>query len=215
MKIEQRAFEIEELRMVSGTNGDTIQGYAAVFGSRSLDLGGFTEEIAHGAFTKTLGEADVRALFNHDKNYVIGRNKAGTLRMAEDSRGLEIAADLPDTTWAKDLRVSMERGDINQMSFGFRTIRDDWPQPTHRILREVALFDVSVVTYPAYPATTAEVRDWAAFVQAFDAGELPAAELRALADELAKRLNNTEQATPTVDGHLVELELLRRKLALM
>jgi uncharacterized protein len=126
------------------------------------DLGGFREKIAPGAFKRSLENgADVRALLNHDSNYVLGRNKSGTLFLSEDERGLKIEITPPDTQWARDLMVSMERGDIDQMSFGFYTISDDWETKDGeniRTLREVELFDVSVVTYPAYTATSANVR---------------------------------------------------------
>lgn len=146
-----------------------IGGYAAVFDSWSNDLGGFRERIAPGAFAKTLQEADVRGLLNHDPNYVLGRTKAETLELSEDGKGLRFSVTPPDTQWAKDLLVSIQRGDINQMSFGFRTIKDTWGKGItdengravrERTLLEVALFDVSVVTFPAYPATEAGLRAW-------------------------------------------------------
>ncbi len=131
-----------------------IEGHAAVFDKRSQNLGGFVETVQRGAFTKTLKEADVRALLNHDANFVLGRNVAGTLDLAEDESGLYYRIDPPDTTFARDLMVSMERGDISQSSFAFRTIEDDWGLTEQefplRTLMQVALVDVSPVTYPAY-----------------------------------------------------------------
>lgn len=148
-----------------GAEQKRIDGYAAVFDSWSVDLGGFRERIANGAFTKTLQEADVRGLLNHDPNYVLGRKKAETLTLQEDNKGLHILATPPDTQWARDLLVSIGRGDINQMSFGFRTIKDAWYRVKgmdlwERTLLEVELLDVSVVTFPAYPATEAGLRGW-------------------------------------------------------
>lgn len=132
----------------------TIEGHAAVFNRESEDLGGFVEQVNPGAFSKTLAEADVRALFNHNPMYVLGRNRSGTLRMSEDSSGLYYEVDLPDTTFARDLMTSMERGDINQSSFKFIKIQDDWSHNERsmplRSLQEVKLLDVSPVTYPAY-----------------------------------------------------------------
>jgi uncharacterized protein len=161
VKKEIRTVPIE-LR-VEGGESPKIVGHAAVFDKWSEDLGGFREKIRAGAFKKTIKEADVRALFNHDPNFVLGRNKAGTLSLAEDDKGLAISIDPPDTQWARDLTTSIERGDIDQMSFGFRTIKDQWTTPkegneNQRELLEVELFDVSPVTFPAYPQTDVGVR---------------------------------------------------------
>ncbi len=162
-KIERRTFPIE-LRVDQG-EGETshIRGMAAVYDSLSEDLGGFREQIQRGAFKKTLKDgADVRALFNHDPNFVLGRTRSKTLTLADELDGLAMEVEPPDTQWARDLMVSMGRGDINQMSFAFQTVKDKWePQEDGsqiRTLLEVKLFDVSVVTYPAYPQTSAKVR---------------------------------------------------------
>ena len=142
----------------------SIEGYAAVFDQWSEDLGYFKERIKPGAFRKTIKEADVRALFNHDPNYVLGRNIAETLELAEDKKGLQFRVDPPDTQWAKDLYTSVKRGDIDQASFGFAAIKDEWDHnsdPIERELIEVRLFDVSVVTYPAYKQTKVTARSLA------------------------------------------------------
>jgi HK97 family phage prohead protease len=133
----------------------TMVGYAAKFNTRSQDLGGFVETIAPGAFTRSLEDgADVKALFNHDPNIVLGRSTAGTLRLIQDDIGLRYEVDLPNTTAGKDLAISLQRGDINQSSFAFRTISDDWSFDTDgrelRTLHDLELRDVSPVTYPAY-----------------------------------------------------------------
>lgn len=141
-----------------------IEGYAAVFGQQSEDLGGFREVIRKGAFSKTVKEADVRATFNHDPNFVLGRRKSGTLDIKEDKTGLFFRVHPPETAWASDLRVSVQRGDIDQASFQFRTLRDDWRTKdgqTTRELIEVSLSDVSIVTYPAYPQTSVSARSLA------------------------------------------------------
>jgi len=152
----------KELRVSEDGKAPVITGYAAVFGQMSEDLGGFRESIAHGAFAKTIKESDVRALWNHDANYPLGRNKAGTLRLKEDKKGLAIEIDPPKTQWAADLMESIRRGDVDQMSFGFQTIKDKWESEDKsnvtRELQEVRLFDVSPVTFPAYPQTTVAVR---------------------------------------------------------
>jgi len=163
-KIERRTVELR-VDPVEGEAAPVIRGHAAVFDSDSLPIAGmFVERIARGAFKKTLQEADVRALVNHDPNRVLGRNKAGTLRLAEDKQGLSVEIDPPDTTYARDLMESMRRGDINQMSFGFQVVKEKWDRPVSesqlptRTLHEVALRDVSIVAYPAYPATDVSVR---------------------------------------------------------
>lgn len=159
----ERRFIVDgvELRAAGDeTKPSIIAGYAAVFSQLSEDLGGFREQIAPGAFSKSLGE-DIRALFNHDRNFVIGRNKSKTLRLEEDARGLRVEIDPPDTTDARDLLVKMKRGDVTGMSFGFRTMEDHWDEVDGKVVRtliEVRVFDVSVVTYPAYPQADAAVR---------------------------------------------------------
>jgi len=162
-EIEQRVTPAIEFRLIEPQGGGPtrIEGYAAVFGTLSEDLGGFREMILPGAFTKTVQEADVRALWQHDPNYVLGRTRSGTLVLSEDGVGLQYTITPPDTQWARDALVTMKRGDVTQSSFAFRTIRDEWKTvegALQRSLIEVALFDVSPVTYPAYPQTSAHAR---------------------------------------------------------
>ena len=138
----------------------TATGYAAVYNSIA-DIGGyFNEQIAPGAFDGTLG-GDIRALFNHDTAHVLGRTIAGTLRLASDDRGLAVEIDMPDTAMARDLAVSMTRGDISGMSFGFNVTKQTWDESGPVILRtieSVELFEVAIVTFPAYDATDVAVR---------------------------------------------------------
>jgi len=157
--IERRAFPIE-FRIEDGEK-PKIKGYAAVFDKWSDNLGGFREKIAPGAFKKTLKEADVRALFNHDPNVVLGRTSNGTLLLREDDKGLYMEIEPPDTADARDLMTLIARGDVDQASFAFKAVKDAWelePNPPERTLVELGLFDVSPVTYPAYPQTTVDVR---------------------------------------------------------
>jgi HK97 family phage prohead protease len=160
---ECRMMEVCELRAEENEPGTpTIAGYAAVFNERT-DLGYFTEVIKPGAFKRAIKEGqDVRALWNHDPNYVLGRTKAGTLRLEEDKRGLKIEIDPPATNFADDLIESIRRGDVDQMSFAFTAVEEKWTEkddePTLRELVDVNLYDVSAVTYPAYDATTVGVR---------------------------------------------------------
>jgi hypothetical protein len=158
---ERRAFDIEELRVDKKSR--RIAGHAAVFNTEG-DGGWFREKIAPGAFADSIQVDDVRALWNHDPNFVLGRNRSGTLRLREDERGLAIEVDMPDTQFARDLLVSIERGDVSQMSFGFRTVKDSWERSTEgnnldlRTLEKVKLFDVSPVTFPFYPETDVATR---------------------------------------------------------
>ena len=162
--IERRTFR-HEIRVLEGDKGPIVEGYAAVFDEWSDDLWFFREKIRAGAFSKTIQEADVRALFNHNPDLVLGRNKAGTLDLAEDEHGLHFRVSPPETQWAKDLRETVRRGDVDQASFAFKTIRDMWTEeegePTERELIEVKLYDVSPVTYPAYPQTSVSARSLA------------------------------------------------------
>lgn len=161
MEIERRIFttEMRIERRAEGT--PVLVGHAAVFNATSLDLGGFREIVAPGAFAATIVEDDIRALFNHDPSMILGRNRARTLRLQEDSRGLAFEVDLPDTQLARDLAVSIERGDISGNSFGFQTLEDRWERTDSgelRTLVRVRLADISPVTYPAYPQTDLAMR---------------------------------------------------------
>jgi uncharacterized protein len=162
MNPERRTI-LSEFRVEQREDGKKmIRGHAAVFNTET-DLGWFRERIAPGAFSESIGKDDVRALFNHDSNFVLGRNKAGTLTMKEDDRGLYVEIEPPDTQHARDLVTSIERGDISQMSFGFQTIRDSWDTQENQVkdlrtLEKVKLWDVSPVTFPAYTETDVAVR---------------------------------------------------------
>lgn len=162
-EIEQRVFPLAELRIDSNAEGKPkIRGYAAVFDKWSDDLGGFREIIRPGAFSKAVKRSDVRALWNHDPNIVLGRTKSKTLMLAEDARGLAIEIVPPD--WAGSYLETIRRGDVDQMSFAFQVPKggDKWTSSGESTTREIfeayPLFDVSPVTYPAYPQTSVSVR---------------------------------------------------------
>lgn len=158
MAVEHRILSVDLAEMrVEGTAAErTITWNAAVFDAET-DIGGwFREKVSRGAFKKTIQEGDIRALFNHDPNFVLGRNVAGTLALRESRDGLEAVVTPPDTQFAQDLIKSVERGDISQGSFGFEVVKDAWDhseEKSLRTLQEVRLYDVSLVTYPAYPQT--------------------------------------------------------------
>lgn len=167
----ERRFLTTGLRIERRADNKTVlAGHAAVFNERSENLGGFREIVAPGAFAEALKKDDVRALFNHDANFVLGRSAAKTLRLAEDDRGLAYEVDLPDTQTIRDLVIGpVERGDISGSSFGFRVLPNgqNWTEDDEgvliRTLTAVRLYDVSPVTFPAYPQTDVALRclnDW-------------------------------------------------------
>ena len=156
---ESRSIAYSTLEFRAVGEGDTLVGYAAVFDSPSEPLP-WIEYVRKGAFTKTINDgADVRLLIDHE-GVPLARTKSGTLNLIEDDKGLRVEAQLdPTNPDAARVMSAMRRGDISQMSFAFRTIKDSWnTERTNRELKEVQLFDVSVVTFPAYEATVAELR---------------------------------------------------------
>jgi len=154
--------EVEE-RAAGTPDSEPVRfsGYAAVFNSPSERLwdrsrGEFTELIQPGAFHRTLGlNNDVRMYVNHNSDQVLASTRSMTLNLSEDSRGLRVEAELPNTTYANDLAELMRSGVVDSMSFGFTVPEggDTWQGDT-RTLSEIALHEVSVVTgHPAYPET--------------------------------------------------------------
>jgi HK97 family phage prohead protease len=183
MNIERREFSVEKLTVEVRENAPpVIRGHAAVFNHRSEVLGSgstrFREQIAPGAFAEALRSGDPVALVNHKSELILGRLSAGTLRAREDEIGLAIEIDAPETQYARDLVVSINRGDIRGMSFGFSVSKEGqaWERGSDgislRTIRSVsALNDVSPVTFPAYPQTdiaVRELRDWESATQAAD-----------------------------------------------
>lgn len=154
------AYSNLECRMTENAGGgNSLVGYAAVWDSPSEPLP-YTEFVRRGAFSKTINDgADVRLLIDHT-GVPLARTKSGTLNLEEDERGLLVEADLdPMNPDAARVISAMRRGDMTQMSFAFRAVKDNWNEDrTVRELREVKLFDVSIVTFPAYEETVAEVR---------------------------------------------------------
>lgn len=156
---ENRSIAYSRLELREAGDGKTLSGYAAIFDSPSEPLP-WVEFVRRGAFAKTLNDgADVRLLIDHE-GIPLARSKSGTLALEEDERGLRVEAELdPANPDAAKVISAMRRGDMNQMSFAFRTIKDSWSQDRQtRELREVQLYDVSVVTFPAYEETVAELR---------------------------------------------------------
>lgn len=170
-----------EMRM-DGTAEDAapvISGHGSVFNTRSENLGGFREVIMPGAFDDVLND-DVRALFNHDPNFVLGRTISGTLTLEVDERGLKYEILSPNTQTIRDLLLEpLKRGDISQSSFAFRVARDgeEWDEDDEGVVVRTIhkfkqLFDVSPVTYPAYPEAGAATRAMDAWKEENGAGAL-------------------------------------------
>lgn len=158
---EVRYLTVRDLRASGEGEEPRISGYAAVFDVLSDDLGGFRERIQGGAFEETLKSQDQKALWNHNTNLVLGSIRAKTLELGEDEVGLRFVIYPPKTQAGIDALESMRRGDVDQMSFAFRTVKDDWQQVGDQIIRtlkEVKLYEVSPVAFPAYPQTSAFVR---------------------------------------------------------
>jgi len=166
--VEIRQITGIELRKDEKTNAVTLRGYAAVFNSESEDFGGWREVIDPGAFKADLDEKkDVRAMIGHDTGRIIGRSKSNTLRMKEDKKGLSVEITLPDTNDARDLAANISAGNIDGMSFGFRARSAIWEEGEEydiRRLTDVELLEVSVVAFPAYPATSIGVRSHTDFL---------------------------------------------------
>ena len=169
---EIRLYNMREMQV---RDENYIYGYAALFNSMSEEMWGFREVIDPGAFSET-DVSDVRALFNHDNNLLLARTSSGTLSIEVDENGLRYEFEAPKTSYGKDLVELMKRGDVTQSSFGFTIDREGeyWEQregelPVRHITRIKKLYDVSPVTYPAYPDTTVAVRSLEQFRKQFDA----------------------------------------------
>jgi HK97 family phage prohead protease len=232
-RVSSANFEIRE-----SETGLTFEGYAAVFNSPSEPLP-FTERIAPGAFRRSLrSRNDIKLLWNHDTGSVLGSTRAATLSLTEDSYGLKVRAELPNTTLGRDTAELLRRGDVDSMSFGFSVPAggDDWSSDgTERTLRSVRLHEVSIVAFPAYSATagTTSVRglDSIAKRAEVDADMLADAMIKVeLGDELTREeseaLSKVISSLSPVDAPDVEaeaepelnaamLELKKKKLELL
>jgi len=203
-KLETRFVEVDKFEIREEGDGMRLEGYAALFNSRSENLGGFTETIAPGAFRASLkARNDVKLLWNHNTDIVLGSTRAGTLTLTEDERGLRVSALLPNNTAGRDARESISRGDVTGFSFGFSMPArggDEWnAEGTERVLKVVRLFEVSVgVAFPAYTETngTATVRGLDKIAKRAEV------DADALADALLK-IENGEDIT-TDDRQLLE-----------
>lgn len=163
--VERRCLDsqYQEMRLNFDSKTPKITGYAAVFNVITELWPGFREQIAPGAFADSIKKDDIRALWNHNPDYLLGRNSSGSLKLWEDEKGLAYEITPPDTQWAKDLMTLMKRGDLSQSSFGFNIIKrsvevNEKKDEMLRTIEKAQLFDVSPVTFPAYPQTEVHVR---------------------------------------------------------
>jgi HK97 family phage prohead protease len=162
--VELRAYKTEEeSRML-------VEGYAIVFNSESRDLGGFTEVVKENALDKALERnTDVLALYGHDYQNVLGRQSADTLQLEKDERGIKFTLDLPNTQLGRDVYTLVERGDLKGNSFGFTVEKDSWDKKGDKVIRTIEqvrdLFEISIVSLPAYEATELVKRNFEEFAE--------------------------------------------------
>ena len=188
-KYERRIVQAGELGVEDrdGVDGlPTLRGYAALFNKETELFPGFRERIAPGAFARSLKEnADVRALVDHDSSRILGRTKAGTLDLTENSKGLKVAIRPPETQVGQDVVTNIRAGNLDGMSIGFIVREESFKDSKDgltvtRTLEDVDLVDVSVVTYPAYPDTSVAVRSLERWKETeVDTGKAQMAQMRA------------------------------------
>lgn len=165
-KTDEREFraltEALELRS-AGPAGEvrTATGYAVLYNQEANVAGYWIETIAPGAFDQSLQERDVLAVHSHDTGRVLGRKDAGTLTLRSDSKGLAFENPLPDTSDGRDLAVQIDRGDIPGMSFGFRSLKEEWDDtrdPPKRTILQGELFEITYSPMPVYKQTEVGLR---------------------------------------------------------
>jgi HK97 family phage prohead protease len=235
-KLETRV-NVTDFEVRETADGMQFEGYASVFNSRSENLGGFTEFVAPGAFTRSLkARGDIKLLWNHDSGQVLGSTRAKTMSLVEDERGLKVTATLPNTSLGRDTAELIRTGIIDSMSFGFNVIKDSWNnEGNERTLHSVKLFEVSIVAFPAYAGTagTTNVRSVEKLAKRaeVDMAELEAALIKLESgedlDEASRDLLNNviNKVSPsvtfdpepeeTVVGDLTLLALKKKKLELL
>jgi uncharacterized protein len=217
-KTEVRTNQIE---MRAEGDGRTFTGYAALFNEPSLPLP-FTEYVRPGAFKRSLQSRNrMMLLWNHDTSNPLASTRNGSLQMTEDNRGLKVTATLPDTTLGRDIAELVRTGVVDSMSFGFSVKKDSWSQDGQtRYLDDVTLYEVSLVSTPAYEATagTVSVRsgisadDLADALLKIESGEELEPEQGALVNEVISKLTKTPEVEE-VEGDILALK--QKKLALL
>lgn len=192
---EIRSHDITDMEIRTGSDGAiTFDGIASVvdkpYAVRDM-FGDYQETIAKGAFNRTIKQkADVRLLKNHDPNFVFARTKSGTLQLSAEPDLRAFAPSLdPANPQVQTLRSEMDRGDINQMSIGMRVKDQVWSSDyTERMIKEVELFDVSAVTYPASPTTSASLRSLDEWLESLRDIEMTDDEVRRAIEHFTKLL---------------------------
>jgi len=235
-KFETRV-NVSDFELRETGDGMTFTGYASVFNSRSENLGGFTEFVAPGAFTRSLkSRNDVKLLWNHDSGQVLGSTRAKSMTLVEDARGLKVEAKLPNTQLGRDTAELLRTGLVDSMSFGFNVIKDSWnAEGNERTLHAVRLHEVSIVAFPAYAGTagTTSVRSLEALVKrtevdpdALDAAisKLEAGEdlddhardlLTSVIEKLSPSATFEAEVEPSVVGDFGLLALKKKKLDIL
>lgn len=204
MQLERRFYPaVMEVRAASADKPPILSGYASVFGVLSQVMWGFRERVDAKAFNDTLAD-DIRALWNHNTDFPLGRTTNQTLSLAVDTTGLKVEIEPPATQLAKDFTTSIQRGDVDQMSIGFRTLEDTWDIDEQgqviRTLLKLKLYEVSPVTFPAYTDTSIGVR-----------GQLAVDEIVEIPAEIRRALDSAAGAGRAQ----VRLAMLRRRLTLI
>ncbi len=206
-------------------DGMTFTGYASVFNSPSQDLGGFIEYVAPGAFKRSLqSRNEVKLLWNHDSGEPLASLRGGTMQLVEDDRGLKVTATLPQTSRGKDVAELLRTKVIDSMSFGFNVIKDTWSRDGQtRTLDSVRLFEVSIVSFPAYEATTAQVRSQptinpdqlADALLKLESGEELDEENANLITEVVNKLKANPGVEEVIDNGLDLLDLKKKQFDLL
>jgi uncharacterized protein len=161
---ELRYIAFDDFELRDENDGPHLRGYASLFDVEAIIWGMWREKVALGSYKRTIKDHDIRALWNHNADLVLGRNKAGTLILSEDKKGLGVDIHPPDTQAGRDAVTSIKRGDVTQMSIGFETIKQEWQYSENknelplRTITESKLFEVSPVTFPAFEQTSIQAR---------------------------------------------------------
>jgi HK97 family phage prohead protease len=206
-------------------DGMSFTGYASVFNSPSEDLGGFVEYVAPGAFKRSLqSRNEVKLLWNHDSGEPLASLRGGTMQLVEDEVGLRVTAKLPNTTRGRDIAELLRTKVIDSMSFGFNVIKDSWSRDGQtRTLESVRLFEASIVSFPAYSATTATVRSAAtinpdqlaeALLKLESGEELDEANANLITDVVSK-LKAQPEIEEVIDNGLELLDLKKKQFDLL
>ena len=161
--MERRFLPLEDVELRADEEGLHLSGYGAVFNAEATIMGAFREQVAPGAYAKTIQEGDIRALWNHDPSIVLGRNRSGTLKLEEDDRGLRFELTPPDNEWGRPVVDAVKRGDVSGASILFAPIKQEWQRGESgelalRTIKEARLFSVDPVTFPVFTETSVRAR---------------------------------------------------------